>query len=278
MVDSPVAGDRRESAGLILEAFRQSLGSGHWLLDAPMGTRLIKRGLDLAHDDAVLWCLDHPEQVWELHRRDREAGAQALLTNTFTACENWLRRSGRQGDQQRLIEAAVALARSAAEGLAWVLGSIGPAGNARECQHLAGLLLTSGVDALILETQTYQQAHDCLDLLANEATVPLLVSLHRWPESIADAAQSLIDLGADALGVNCGTNLDDAWRELRRLQSVTSFPLLFKPAIGATDSLELLQSIATACRPSATRWLGVCCGGSERELKCARAAGWGLGR
>src|SRR5581483_10567116 len=92
----------------------EALARGPILMDAAMGTRLIARGLDLAHDDPCLWCLDRPDEVLDIHRRDVAAGADAVLTNTFGANRLTLDRLGRSADVVAINRRAVELARAAA--------------------------------------------------------------------------------------------------------------------------------------------------------------------
>ena len=141
------------------------MARGLLVLDAAMGTRLIARGLDLSGDDPSLWNLSHPEVVRELHARDVAAGSDAVVTNTFGANRHWLARYGRAGEVAAINRRAVELAREAAGPGRFVLGSIGPTasevpGAAREqAEALAG----SGVDALLFETHTLEQAERALE-------------------------------------------------------------------------------------------------------------------
>src|SRR5262249_4873838 len=71
-------------------------------LDRGVGPRLIAGGLSLADDAPCLWNLAHPERVLEVHRLDVEAGADALVTNTFGANRAWLARFGRRDEVESL--------------------------------------------------------------------------------------------------------------------------------------------------------------------------------
>ena len=78
-----------------------------------MGTRLVRRGLDLRSDDPCLWNLTHPADVLDLHERDVSAGSQVLFTNTFGANRFWLENFGRADALEAINRRAVALARRA---------------------------------------------------------------------------------------------------------------------------------------------------------------------
>ena len=75
----------------------------------------------------------------------------------------------------------------------------------------------TGVDALILETHQLDQALAALAALAGSPGLPVLASLYRWPDPIRDAARTLADAGAVALGANCLNGMTPAVRIARRL-------------------------------------------------------------
>ncbi len=97
-------------------SFRERLRSGLPLvLDAALGTELLRRGADLS---PPLWSaqalLDRPDLVEEVHRENVEAGADVLTIATFRLHARNLRDSSCSLSQGELIARAVTLARRAA--------------------------------------------------------------------------------------------------------------------------------------------------------------------
>jgi 5-methyltetrahydrofolate--homocysteine methyltransferase len=255
--------------------FRETLGRGPILLDAAMGTRLIARGLDLAVDDPALWVIDHPEEVLRNHALDIQAGADAIVTNTFGANRAWLDRFGRAGEIRSINRRAVELARLASGSDRFVLGSIGPTASAQTPALIeqAEILMESGVDALFLETHRLDQAEVALRVLRG-FPVPILASLFAWPEPIAESARRLIDLGPLAIGANCQIGMKAALDLAQRLRAACDHPLLIKPSAGLPDSpLESPQSFGEALPALldlGVRLIGGCCGTTEAHISAMR--------
>jgi methionine synthase I (cobalamin-dependent) len=243
-----------------------------------MGTRLIARGLDLAHDDPALWNLSHPGAVADIHARDLAAGSDAILSNTFGANRVWLSRLGRAADVAMINHHGVRLAREVAGPDRFVIGSIGPtaADSPDAAREQAGLLAEAGVDALILETFIADQALRALQTLVGTTSLPLLVSLVQWPTDSALTALRLTDLGAEVLGANCQNGPEPALQTAALLRSVTPLPLLFKPNAGLpgaeTRDADSFARMVAPLLSLGTRLIGGCCGTTEAHVAALRAA------
>ena len=254
-----------------LEADRRPI-----LLDAAMGTRLLAIGLELAGDDPSLWVIDRPEAVLGVHRLDVEAGAGALLTCTFGANRSWLDRFHRGDDARAINCRAVDLARDAAGPGRYLIGSIGPTASAHSQALLeqADALLESGVDALLLETYTLDQAGAALRLL-RDAPAPILASLFAWPDPVDEAARRLIDLGASAIGANCQLGMRPALELARKLRAAVAHPLLVKPSAGLPGSPLESPGAFKAAVPEllalGVHLIGGCCGTTEAHIAALKA-------
>jgi methionine synthase I (cobalamin-dependent) len=259
-----------------------ALARGPLIMDAAMGTRLCRMGLDLSTCDPCLWNLTHPDRVLDLHQRDVHAGSGALLTNTFGANRAWLGRYGQQGAAERINHAAVSLARQAAGSQGFVFGDIGPsaAGQPGAAGEQAAVLIEAGVDALCLETFRDPQVESVLLELRRSvgAPVPLLVSLWEWPRPMDDAARRLLDLGAAVLGINCSPGMRRALDISRGLAQITGCPLLVKPGANGgkrPDASFSPKSFAAAVPhliEHNVRLLGGCCGTTHAHVRALAAA------
>jgi methionine synthase I (cobalamin-dependent) len=276
----------------------EALARGPILLDAAMGTRLIARGLDLSRDDPSLWCLDRPDEVLDIHRRDVAAGSDAILTNTFGANRQTLGRLGRGDDAAAINRRAVEIAREAAGPHRLVLGSIGPQaiyGPVGYSEQLLALC-EAGVDALLLETFRSIDAKHVLGGLVGLAAlirVPILLSLTPPSRLIAKRSprpdpfansKHLASYrqyyswgraqGIEAFGCNCAS-LRGSLRYLERLENVT-VPLLAKPSAGLpggpmTNPEEFAEAVPRFLS-AGVRLLGGCCGTTEAHIVAMRAA------
>jgi len=100
------------------------------LADGATGTNLFEMGL--ANGAAgELWCVDHPERIRALHQGFVDAGADVILTNSFSSNRFRFALHGIQDRVAQLAGAAAALAREVAERAprpVVVAGSMGPTG------------------------------------------------------------------------------------------------------------------------------------------------------
>ncbi len=285
-IHSPGAADRERPSARARKPgrFLDRLRAGPIVLDAGMGTRLVARGLDLGRDDPCLWNLDRPDDVLNIHRLDRAAGAVGLVSNTFGANRAWLARFGRRDDVESINRAAVALAREAAAPDGIVLGDIGPtcAVEPGAAGEQAARQRDAGVDAILLETFRLEPA---LAVLAEVRAalggdpVPIVVGLWQWPDAVEDAARRLVDAGADAIGANCRPAIAEVPTLIRRLAAAVPCPLLAKPGVGPGDGdgeADSNPSAFAAAVPGLldqnVRLIGGCCGTTHAHVAALAAA------
>jgi len=257
-----------------------ALARGPVLLDSAHGTRLIARGLDLNHDDPALWVLDRPDEVARLHALDIEAGADALLTDTFGANRTWLARYGRSADVLALNRRAVALAREAAGPARLVIGSIGPTGwddpDPDAGIEQADALVQAGADAIALETQLSEKAIIVLHRLRARvpAGFPIVVSLYQWPDAPKILARYLGLLSASALGVNCVPGMSAAAEIAMQIGRAVDLPVWIKPNPGGPcePPEEFARQSGTLLDRGGPMFLGGCCGTNEAHIASLRRA------
>jgi methionine synthase I (cobalamin-dependent) len=253
-----------------------AIGVRPLVLDAAMGTRLAALGLDLRHDDPSHWNLARPDDVASIHAADVVAGAEVLLTNTFGANRHWLERFGLGSETTRINQAAVSIARSVGGEEHYVLGSIGPsAEGSTSCADQAVTLAESGVDALLFETHTFDQAVRSLRAVRPIVRIPLFVSLTRWPDPIGDVTARLEDEGASVLGSNCERGMARILETARRLARVTSLPLLVEPSASLPGEVpehpESFRALVPALLTVGVRLIGGCCGTTDAHVAAIRA-------
>jgi methionine synthase I (cobalamin-dependent) len=261
--------------------FNQFVATRPLVLDAAMGTRLIALGLDLKNDDPAFWNLDRPASVQAIHERDRDAGANAFLTNTFGANRHWLCRYGQAGEFELINRRASALARAAAGRQRFVVGDIGPtaAEDVGAAAVQAAILFDCGVDALILETFLAADAQTALAEVRGAVPdwFPIIVSLREWPKGNRGeiVAQRLNDAGASILGINCRPDIDEIMQFARSISRVVDLPLLVRPSgspsITARGEVPGYLDAVPALLDQNVRLLGGCCGTTESVVRSLSA-------
>lgn len=228
------------------------------LFDGAMGTELARRGLAMSG----LNNLSHPDRVLEIHRDYLEAGAEVIITNTFTMNRINIASHGLEIDVREVNLAGAGLARRAAGG-GYVCGDLSSTGQLLEpygsCsekefydnfKEQAAYLAAGGVDGFIVETMTdLREALCALRACKDVSDLPVIVSLafsHLakggrtiMGDSVSRAAAALEEGGAEAVGANCG-DLDPlemaAIAELFKRE--TALPIMIMPNAGKPKLVE----------------------------------------
>jgi methionine synthase I (cobalamin-dependent) len=274
------------------------------LLDGATGSQLIARGL-IAGQCPELWNITHKKQVQEIAGLYFNAGADAVLTNTFGGSVLKLRDYGLH---DRVHELNVAGARNAIEMKPdgkFVFGSMGPCGKMLQpfgdateeeitdsFRVQAEALANAGVDGFVLETFLDLQELLCaVSAIKQTGDLPFIASLtySHTPNgfvtimgnSIPDAVAALTGKGAFAIGSNCGNgiiNMIEVGRQLR-----ATWPdgiILLKPNAGepvlkdgitcyseTPSDFEASFSELASCKPLI---LGGCCGTHDGHIRAFR--------
>jgi homocysteine S-methyltransferase len=262
------------------------------IADGGMGTSLIDTGVPL---DACMEALNErePDRVTSIHAAFVAAGSQLVLTNTFGANRYRLERHGLADRVDSLCAAGVARARDAEPEL--VGGSLGPLGVRLQpygrvdpaeafdaYREQAAALAEAGADVLVIETQTDVRELEQAVAAARDAApgIALLASatftrddrtlLGDTPEVIA---RRLLDLGVDALGVNCGEGPAQMLRVIRTIAPLvapTGTPIIARPNAGGPTEVggrflypatpDYVGEIMRALLDEGVAIVGGCCG------------------
>jgi 5-methyltetrahydrofolate--homocysteine methyltransferase len=230
------------------------------IFDGGYGTMLFAAGLANGACPE-LWNETHADVVAGIHKGYFDAGSQIVETNTFGGSRLKLNEYG-LGDRTRALNARGArIARSVAPPGAYVAGSIGPTsrlpaeyeplGDTTDEQYVeafreqAAALAEGGVDLFAVETMMFpQEAIAAIRACKAAADLPVMATMFfqyedgndrdrtMWGQSPADVARSLLDAGADVVGMNCGRGPDRAIAIIREMRAVTDVPLVAYPNAG----------------------------------------------
>lgn len=238
------------------------------VLDGATGTGLQTMDLPLSDFEGLEGCnevlnLSCPQAVEALHESYLQAGADAVLTNTFGASTVTLAEYELTERTREINRAGAQIARRAADGFAgpesprFVFGSIGPGTKLPSLGQIdfdslhAGYLeqarglLDGGVDALLVETvydllQGKAAILACRDALVERglrrpvfATVTIETTGQMLVGSeIGAALTALAPLRLDGIGLNCATGPELMHEPLRFLAESSPLPLLCSPNAG----------------------------------------------
>jgi len=230
-------------------------GKGILVLDGAWGTEMIKRGL-VPGECPELWNLNRPDDIRAIARAYREAGADIILTNTFGGSYFKLKKAGVSSKIRDINRKGVELSREVS-GDSLVFASIGPTG-----QFLKPLGTTSenemiscfseqvkafvegSADGVIIETMTdLNEAKCALKAVKESSILPVAVSMtfDKGKRGYATmmgikpekAIRELEKAGADIVGANCGSGIENLLEIARIIRPATTLPLWIKPNAGA---------------------------------------------
>ncbi len=286
--------------------FLTLLSSTTLLADGAMGTMLNGRGISFEKCFDEL-NLTNPAVVAEVHRVYIEAGAQIILTNTFSANRFKLEKHGLADKLDEINRAGVELAKRVAAASSkdvFIAGDVGPLGvrlapfgrvqpeQARAVfAEQISALCSAGADLIVIETMNdLYEAREAVHAAKETCTRPVVVSatftrddrtiLGDSPEK---AARVLTESGADVIGVNCSGGPTQLLRILKQMrQAAPQMKLWVKPNAGWPEQVsgrimypadpEYFGDYALSFRAAGASIVGGCCGTTPAHIASMRKA------
>jgi 5-methyltetrahydrofolate--homocysteine methyltransferase len=272
--------------------------------DGATGTMLQDAGLPVGLPPEA-WLLDKPDAIRGVHEGYLAAGSDLILTCTFGGTRPRVERKGYGDRIPEINRRAVAIAREAAGGKAYVAGDIGPLG-----QFLAPIGPLSYQDAVdIFSEQTVALAEGGPDVfyietmasmdemraaieaaqLADSST-PIFATFsfdHHGRTNMGvrpeKAVTTLAELGVAAIGANCGSTLDMTLEAISKMHAeAPETPLVVKPNAGVPHAVgrEIVYDATPAIMAEyaiqfvqlGARVVGGCCGSNPSHIAAVAAA------
>jgi 5-methyltetrahydrofolate--homocysteine methyltransferase len=286
------------------EAIREKILLG----DGAMGTQLQQAGLEPGGCGEA-WNIEHPDRVLAIQKKYVEAGSDCLITNTFGGSGIMLERHEHGGKVESINQAGARIAREAFGGReGYVIGDIGPFGGLMEPYgevteesvrdafgEQARALVSGGVDAIIIETQTSLEELGLGLRAAREAGSPCVIGSMAYDVTFdgeeirtmmgigpEDAAEFMEENGADVIALNCGSGIDVAWaaRAVERYRRISDLPTMAQPNAGLPELVDMevvyrqtpeeMTAELSALISAGANIVGGCCGSSPAHLRLFR--------
>ncbi len=282
--------------------FRSALASGRILvLDGAMGTMLQARGLP-AGEHPEQFCLDRPEVLRGIHADYLAAGADIILTCTFGGSRLKLPAGLEPTPFNRAMARIARDAADAAGREVFVAGDMGPCGQfVRPLGDLHPMelydafreqvrgLVEGGVDLILIETQfDLAEVRIAVAAVRAECDLPVMVSMTfeqgtsltgTTPEIFAETMQNL---GVDALGLNCGLGPEEMAPIMERFLACSGAPVFAEPNAGLPELVDGKTVFRLPPAPFAektaafvgmgARLVGGCCGTTPEHIAALRRA------
>jgi homocysteine S-methyltransferase len=259
-----------------------------------MGTALYERGIFVNRNFEEV-CLNQPELVYQVHREYLLAGAHILEINSYGANKIRLAKFGLAEKFVAINQKSVEIAKRAADGAAYICGSIGSTGlTASQLRRIeeeviaayaeqAQILADGGCDALIIETFSQPSEMRLAVLGARSVTdIPIIAQIAVTDEGgIADntdpldLALEMKEWGVNVVGANC-SGPDEVFQVATRMAE-SKLPICVMPNAGRPKRLEDRQIyLATAenfgvfarrMYKAGIKIVGGCCGTDPEYVK-----------
>ncbi|MEE8536746.1 MAG: homocysteine S-methyltransferase family protein [Acidobacteriota bacterium] len=284
------------------------LGDGGYLLE------LERRGWVRAGPFTPEVILKRPEAVRELHAEFHAAGSEVLQALTFYASRDKLATVGLQDSLPDLNRAAVRIARQVAGEdrlvagtltLTWMYeeGSAAARDKVRASyEEQLALQVEEGIDFVIGETFSWLGEAVIAVREARKTGLPVMATMSfdlkpmSWDgKGPAECAKTLVDEGADIVGINCLRNPEHTLPLIEEVRRAVSGYVACQPTGYRTpaddpdfthlpqfptevDTLQLsrreMASFAVKARELGVNFIGACCGVAATHLReMARALG-----
>ena len=224
--------------------------------DGAMGTALQKLGLEPGSCPES-WNVSHADQVRSVTAEYVAVGSNIVETNSFGGTSYKLASFGLAEQAAELNRQAARLARQAAIAPCLVAGSVGPTGVmmqplgdadpddvriafAEQIAALAG----GGADVICIETMmSLEEGLSALQAARQSCDLPVIVTF-TFEKNIKGEFRTMMGLtpqkvaeeltlaGADVVGSNCGSGMENMVEIVRLMRGVTDLPLMIQPNAG----------------------------------------------
>jgi 5-methyltetrahydrofolate--homocysteine methyltransferase len=274
------------------------VGDGAW------GTQLMARGLP-AGQPPEWFALERPEVIEDVARLYLDAGADLVTTDTFGGSSFRLELHGLGAEKERVNRQAVEAVKRAVAGRAYVSASVGPSGRLLEpfgdtspdaveaaFAEQVAVLAAAGADLVCVETMSdlveATRAVRAAKAVAPGLPVMATMTFERTPRgfftvmgvSVERAAGGLAAAGADIVGSNCGTGIEDMLEVARAMAKATALPIAIQPNAGLPvtrdgalvydQTPETMASRVKELLETGVGIVGGCCGTTPDHTRAVR--------
>jgi len=263
------------------------------LFDGGMGSTIVSLGLPEG-ECPESWNLTHSEAIAKIHRKNLEAGADIIETNTFGANRLRLASFGYESRVEEINARAVQIAKKVCPEDRFVAGDVGPCGvflkpvgkssiDELEESFLeqAKALARAQVDLFSIETMyDLREAVAAIKAVRTVSDLPVFASmtfdkkskgyLTMMGNTVSECAAELEKAGADVVGANCTLGSDGMIGLAEELRKGTDLPIIIQPNAGkpklnegkpfySQDSESFAEDMKIIAEAGAN-FVGGCCG------------------
>lgn len=229
------------------QEFRNLVKQRPVILDGATGSNLMKAGMPKGVCTEQ-WICENPKPLQELQKAYEKAGSQIVYAPTFSANRISLKNYGLENQVEELNKALIEISRTAVGNQMLVAGDLTTAGNQETSYeelleaYREQILVQAreGIDLLVAETMLgVTECMAALDAAASVCSLPVMCTLTVESDgslffggNIYEAVETLEEMGADAVGINCSTGPDQLLSVVENMRKRVNIPLIVKPNAG----------------------------------------------
>lgn len=283
------------------DSLKEILSHGIQVLDGAWGTQFQQKGLPLGQSPD-LWNLEQPEKVLEVAQSYVNAGSDVIITNTFGCNVLTLKKSGMENKVHELNEAGVRLSKQAAGDRVKVFASMGPSGyllmmgEVTEEEMFESFRLQAegmkagGADGIVVETMCDPEEAALAIRAAKTTGLPVVgcmvfdsgenLDMTMMGTTVEEAANVMLEAGADVVGSNCGRGIEGFLDVCRRLRAASGEPVWIKANRGLPEvvngetvysqTAEQFAAFIPELVANGAGFVGGCCGTSPEIIQAVR--------
>ena len=277
--------------------------------DGAWGTFLQKKGMKPG-ECPELWAVERPADVKEIAQAYFAAGADMVESDTFGGTSFKLEHYGLKDRAAEINEAAARLsAEAAAEagGTKWVIASVGPTGKMLVMEEVTEeelydsfkeqvvALAKGGADAICIETMSDIEEAALAVKAVKENTSCEAITTFTFAQTVngdyrtmmgvspEQAAEAMIEAGADIIGTNCGNGIErmiDIVKAMRAVAPTT--PILVHANAGLPKNINGVDTFPESPEDMARQVQGLvaaganiiggCCGTTPAHIQAMKEA------
>ncbi|MGO5166224.1 MULTISPECIES: homocysteine S-methyltransferase family protein [unclassified Candidatus Paralachnospira] len=275
------------------EEFKKRTSEGILLGDGATGSNMMKAGMPKGVCTEK-WICDHPQVIIDLKQAYMDAGSQVISVPTFTANRINLTRHGLQDQTREINSTLMQIGRETVREGIYLNASVTTTSRIDEdygrlldaYEEQISIIAEGGADYVTAATMLgLEETMAAVEACRSVCDLPICCSLTIESDgslfyggNIFDAVETLAEMGADAVGINCSTGPDKLESVVRNMKERVDIPVIAIPNAGMptiSDKGEAIYPMGPdeyakymkVLVEAGARIIGGCCGTTPEYIR-----------